>query len=327
MTKEIELKKILYSKRDGLKKSQLSVEISGKTASCELVNTIRRLILEHVPTYTFDKSTINIEENTTIFDDDYMELRLSQLIIPDLSDKFDISYLHEKFWKDIDFTDPERDRHEDDNLEIQLIINKVNNTHDIMNITTNDCEVVIDGEKVEPFDKKYPILITQLRTKEVFKCVCNAVLCIGKRNDIWSGGHTWFSELSNNKFQLNIESQGQIPEHLLIMRGCEGYIERLEEIKTNIANTYNRVEFTKSKKIKLSLENDDHTVGSMINRIIQDHSNVIFSGVSRPSLLQDGVIITVATDVTNPVKIILDCIDKTINIFKDIIKQTKLINK
>ena len=62
-----------------LQNSQLVLEISGDNSNYTLVNTLRRLALDYIPTYAFPKETILIEKNNSIFDNDYMSLRLSQM--------------------------------------------------------------------------------------------------------------------------------------------------------------------------------------------------------------------------------------------------------
>ena len=100
--------------------SQLILELQGKEINEAVVNTLRRLSLEFVPTYSFSDKTINIEENSSIFPDDYMKLRLCQLTIPEL--KVPVSYLPDKYWKDVDFADPERERHPNDKSNYELYI-------------------------------------------------------------------------------------------------------------------------------------------------------------------------------------------------------------
>ena len=58
--------------------SKLILEFKGEFETNVVINTIRRVILLEIPTYAFTQKSIEITENTSIYDNDYMRLRLSQ---------------------------------------------------------------------------------------------------------------------------------------------------------------------------------------------------------------------------------------------------------
>src|SRR5579885_2835589 len=116
-----------------LQSSQLIIEISGKSVNSALVNTFRRISYDYIPTYAFPTESIYIEKNTSIFNNDYMKLRLSQMTIPNIVNK--IYYLEDKYWKNIKYDNPERDKHPNDKKILEFYVNAINNTNEIMNVT------------------------------------------------------------------------------------------------------------------------------------------------------------------------------------------------
>src|ERR1700679_658047 len=104
---DINIKQIHKQPFENLQASQLILDISGTTVNCCLVNSLRRLCIDHIPTYSGCEKSIVIDKNTSIcYDNDYMRLRLSQITVPNV--QIDVSHLEDKYWKDIDFGDPNR---------------------------------------------------------------------------------------------------------------------------------------------------------------------------------------------------------------------------
>ena len=110
-------------------KSQIDDEIKlifkGKNVNNVTVNTLRRVILSEVPTYSITHDTIDIEKNTTVFNNDYVKQRLCFIpLLPNISNKITLL-----------------DENTKDKLEADLIdiyIEKENNTTNEMCVTTND---------------------------------------------------------------------------------------------------------------------------------------------------------------------------------------------
>ena len=57
--------------------SRLELNLKGKNLNYVVLNTLRRTIFSDVPIYAFDKITIN--KNTSIFNNNYMKLRIENL--------------------------------------------------------------------------------------------------------------------------------------------------------------------------------------------------------------------------------------------------------
>ena len=112
-----ELKKQPFKKYDG---SELHLNITGNDVNHVIINTLRRAVLDLVPTYAFVAESIIIEENTSIFDNDELKNRLSGIPIFDVD--VPVTLMSEDYWKNINYSDPERKKHPDDNKSLEMYI-------------------------------------------------------------------------------------------------------------------------------------------------------------------------------------------------------------
>ena len=304
-----------------LQASQLVLEFVGSTVNTSLINTLRRLSLDYIPTYAFASELIQIEENTSIFNNDYMRLRLSQITIPKIQIPF--AHISDKYWRFIEYSNPDREKYENDQKNIEIYLNIVNDSQDILNVTTNHMQVFEDGnELAEKFDPKYPHLLVQLRPKESFKFRAQAALGLGKRNNIWAAAaQSFYSELDNNRFKLVIESQGQMDEYEILHKGCQIMKIKLDEIRNIINKNYNLPTIIDQDSLIIKLQNEDHTIGNILNEFLQNNKNILFSGLSKPDLLLDEIVIKFVSASNNPLIPLFETIDYIIDIFNEIEKQ------
>lgn len=323
---DVKLKEVSKREFKNLQSSQLVIELSGKTVTTALVNTIRRLAYDYVPTYSFPRELITIDKNESIFDNDYMRLRLSEITIPKISSK--VNYLDDKYWRNVNFSNPDREKHPDDNKTLELYVNVINDTKEVMNVTTEYARVFENGVEVQgKFDPKFPCLLIQLRPGGIFSCRCLAALSVGKVNHIFcAAGNAYFEE-KDGKFLLTLESQGQLDEYEILHKSCVVIKEKLNITKQLIKQNYDLPNIKDKKKLKLELINEDHTLGNLINDFLQDHKDVLFSGLAKPSPLIDRMIITIATIKNNPLSVIMETIDNIIKIFDNIESQIKKLSK
>lgn len=315
---DIKIKQIHKQDSKNLQASQLIIEFSGLTVNSSLVNTIRRLSYDHIPTYAFPTENITIEKNSSIFNNDYMKLRLSQITIPDINNN--IYFLEDRYWKDINFNDPEREKHIDDKKILELYVTVTNNTNEIMNVTTEDVKIFENGEELKnKFDPKFPCLIIQLRPSEVFSCRCVGVLGIGKINNIWAGAsNCYYDELDEHKFKFTIESQGQMDEYEILHKGCKALKEKINIVKKVILDKYNIPQIKGTNKLKIIIENEDHTIGNIINEYLQNNKNILYSGMSKPDLLVDNIIIKFVSVKNDPIIPLIETLDYINKIFSTI---------
>ena len=145
----INIKEIKHMKFHELHGSSLVLEFSGESLNIKHINAIRRVSMDDIPVYAFPAELIKIECNNTIFNNDYMRLRLSQ--IPILNFDNDLDYLDNKYLNmEINFDNPNFIKYEKEKL-IEIYINSYNNTPDNINVTTNDIIYIEDGEPVKKY--------------------------------------------------------------------------------------------------------------------------------------------------------------------------------
>lgn len=324
-TIDIKVKEISKQEFKNLQSSQLIVEISGKSVSEVIVNTLRRLAYDYVPTYAFPSELITIDKNISIFDNDYMRLRLSEITVPNISNK--VYFLEDKYWKDIDFANPNREKHPDDNKILELYVNATNETKENMNVTTEHVKVFENGVELKgKFDPKFPSLIIQLRPGGAFSARCVAACSIGKNNHIFSAaGNAFFdeSEQNPNSFNLTLESQGQMNEYEILYKSCLVMKEKLLQTKEIAKESIN--EFS-GNELKLELKNEDHTLGYILNEFLQNNKEILYSGVAKPNPLADMMVITMIISPSSkkkPLIIFQETIDNLIKLFDNIREQIK----
>ena len=148
--------------------SKLVLKFTGTDINNIFINTLRRISMSDIPVYAFCSDLIKITANTSVFNNDMMRCRLEQL--PIVNTDCDIFYLEDKYWKDVDYSDPKRLKHPKETM-IDLQINSYNDTNDIKNVTTSDIRYFEDGEEVlNKYNVECPILLVQLRPAETLKC-------------------------------------------------------------------------------------------------------------------------------------------------------------
>lgn len=307
----------------GFDYSQLVLQVSNVKLS--IINGIRRICLRDIPIYAWEPATINIEHNDTIFNNDMMRLRISNL--PIFNIKNDVLFLSQKFWKNIDFTDSKRPKHPNEQ-KIEMYISEHNDTLSDKDIYSDTIKLFIDGKKIdEPFKNIEKILIIRLRPNQTFKAHCRAVLAIGELNDIYSGAsNIFFKTIKDNEHKLTIESQGQMDEYELVSKACDIAVKKLQDVKENIKKNYTNVKDNK-EHIEIVLKNEDHTMGNIITEGLQEQKNVVFSGLAKIDLLIKEVKIKYLTKDKNPLDSIYKSIDNKIIEIKDFQKELVKIGK
>lgn len=300
-----------------LQASSLSLEFSGKPITEVRLNTLRRVLLLNIPTYAFTKDTINITNNTSIYNNDYMRLRLSQITFPNI--KHNIIMLDEKYYKGIDYKDSEREKHSNDVDTYELYVNAQNDTNKIISITTATPGVQFfknGKEIVNTFDKNYPHLILKLKKGQSFNCQCTAVLNIGETDNIWSSvANCWYKETGKNKFNFTLQSQGQRGEKDLLITSCKYIKNKLNKTKIELKNQFKGSDAQYVKEIIF----DNITEGFIINDFLQEHTNVLCSGAIKKDLLVDRITVKFKTNKKSPQTCIFEAIDKIIK-FYDVIE-------
>nr|QBK88392.1 MAG: DNA directed RNA polymerase subunit L [Mimivirus LCMiAC01] len=324
MSFDIKIIELRKQKERGLEASELILEFSGKDVNDIVINTLRRLSYDYIPSYSFCTDTINIEQNNSIFNNDYMRLRISQMQIPNIN--HNMTYLPSKYWKNVKYYSKNRPIFPKDKLKYEIQLRITNTTSDVLNVTTNHIAFYKNDKQIYPIDKKYPHLILQLRPKEQFICNAHAVLGLGKNDNIWSAiNKCYFDKTGQNKYKFHILSSGQLDEYDILHKACVILKEKLIEIKNIISSKYPTS--SNGKIIIINLDNEDHTTGAIINDILQNRKDIQYSGLAKEDLLKDEITIKYITSNKNPIKPFFEALDHAANMFTYVDKLIKKIGK
>ena len=315
-------------KSNGLDASWLSIKLYGKDLNIKLINSLRRCICDDLPTYAIPPELINIDINTCVaFNNDYMRLRLS--LLPVYGVDSNLFFLPEKYWKNVNLNDIKREKHANEEL-VEMYINVHNNSSEIMNVTTENIKMNVAGEQISPYSKKYPILIVKLKPNDRFKCNMKAVLGVGSKHAIWqSAKNAYYDEIEDKKdnyYKFTLEGNQQSDEKEILIRGCKYLIKRIDDIKLDFENKIKSKEILPEKKIHFHLQNENHTLGEILNYEFQDHKDILGSGLVKPDYLIKAIIIKIESvpDLVSPFSAMIECMD---NIIKKLSHFGKVISE
>ena len=196
----------------------MTFEIYGSKINHVIVNTIRRTILEMIPTYAFDRKDIIISKNSSIYNNDQMTLRLSQIPvikiynnIENLNKIFELEYestlsMYEKKLDDINIIETKNQLIKLEKAQNFIIYIDIKNiSGNDMIVTTSDKCVIYKykGETIlSPY--KNPICLIKLKDKEEFQCIMTSSLHIGMTNSIFiPTAACYFDDGDNNDDDSN----------------------------------------------------------------------------------------------------------------------------
>lgn len=310
---DINVDKIQFKKND-FDETQLILNIYGDSVNNFILNSLRKVCTDQVPVYAFHSSGIKILKDSTVFDP--TELKMILPALPIFGVKHDVKFIPYKFYDNIEEF-PENTK----NIEYYLNVkNKDYGT--IKNVTTNDLLISIDDERVKNetiYNKDCPIGLCKLRYNDEIELSMKAKLGVGEMNGIFNASHTWFNDLNqepeelekinkiidiNNKEKISskkikqqdkknnyiliIESSGQLHELELLKRAIGLIIIKTKSILADIKIKSDSGELNDYKEI-FDFENEDFTCIGEINYLLQDDPDVIFSGASKPNLLEKRI--------------------------------------
>ena len=99
---DLNIKEVKYE-IDEFDSSCLTLDISGKEAHHSIINSLRKVCLDQIPIYAFDRGKIKILRNSSVYDNTEMEVRLSQLPIKRIDTN--VKFLPLKYYKNVNFAD------------------------------------------------------------------------------------------------------------------------------------------------------------------------------------------------------------------------------
>ena len=297
--------------KNGQTNNRLHFSIKGSSINTVFVNTIRRVCLDLIPYIAFNKDDIEIMKNTSIYNNDIIRLRLSTFPLIELTNDIELVDHINEF---------EQNKYSEDSFEkLSIFFSKNNDTTEIINVTTDDCQFYLGDKKIDSIYKS-PLLITKLKQGEEIRGSCKSSVSIGLHNGIYCAVQKCcYEEISDNEFIFKIESRGQISEIDIIKRVCLIIKTKLELIKSKFTD-----KVINGTEIELTLQNEDHTLGNLITNYLQNNNNVSYAGYKIDHPLQRKVEIILKTNGSKKLKtIFLETLDTIIYDFNKFEKKIK----
>ena len=302
--------------------SRLEFKITG--VDNNIVNCFRRVALSYIPIYVF--KDIKISDNTSIFNNNYMKLRLINLPVLGIATD---NMIYTKPLELIDDTEEEADGVDnidmsanDNNVnsstlkQLTMYLDKQNNTNEIITVGTDDCKFYYMEKQIEtPYRLPYcgNIPIIKLQPKQKIKL--SAITHLGIENE--SSNHSAvsifsFKMLDETSYNMYLESRGQLDEKTILNYVYHNIINLLDKFIGLMPDDTNIIG-------KILVNDGDHTLGTLISAGLQTHKKVKFGGYNMPHLLDNKILFHYELYKNDNIKDILqDIVDKYKKIFTTI---------
>lgn len=300
---KMDLELLNFRPHDDIKRGMIEIKCTGEDCNDQFLNAIGRIAIKRIPMYAFAKTLIKIERINTEtgyhdsvpFNHDMMRDRLKNTPVMNLDPG--IPFLHEKYWRNVDYRAADRQVHENEKrVEIYIDAKNVASEGDdaILHVTTNDAKIYVDDELTNLYSEEYPLLILSLKPKEAFRCSMRAVLGVGLIDTCWDAcsNFCYDQETIPGSTIIKFQSASQFDEFVLIERSLEYFRIRTKLLKDEIHRLY-LLEKDHSNRFIIVINDEDHTMGEPINYEIQSHDDIAKSSSIKPDHLVRQIIIDV----------------------------------
>jgi DNA-directed RNA polymerase subunit L len=313
--------------------TRLELHIKGDDINYIILNTLRRIIMTNIPIYAF--TDFNFKKNKSIFNGNYLKLRLKNIPVWGIENKIDIftpekqitnQVINDDYGEEDNYQDDQDNKQPDLNSstlnQLTMFVDYTSTSKEIVTVTTDHAKFYFSEKKIDsPYSIPIPLVKLQPEQSITFSAITS--LGIEKTSAIFSAVSVcYYIEKNSNEYQFIIESKGQLDEKRIIDVAIINIINKLENISKNISST---IDDSKLEG-EIILINEDNTMGNLLTHGLQKHKDIKFAGYNIPHLLVDKAIIHYElktkkriTDVFN------DVIEENIKLFKKIQSLNKLI--
>jgi DNA-directed RNA polymerase subunit L len=303
--------------------SRLEFDIKGVNHT--IVNTFRRIILTNIPIYSFNNITIS--ENTSVFNNNYMKLRISNMPVFGIAAENPIftppkKTIVKEDVGDVGDIDINVNYGSNDDVVnssslklLTMYVDYVNKTNEIITVGTDDCKFYF-AEKQIPSPYSINIPIIKLQTKQKIKLSAITELGIEETSSIYSPVSIFtYKKIAEDNYIVTIESRGQLDEKKIFQYAHDN-------IKMMLDNFLQLIPDKEDISGKLLMTNADHTIGNLISEGLQEHKKVKFAGYNSPHLLDKKIVFHYElTEKMNIKDIITEIVKDYIELFYDINKK------
>jgi DNA-directed RNA polymerase subunit L len=279
-----------------IQQSFLKYKLSGKNINYIIANTIRRIISEDIPVYSFNE--FKFEKNTSVLHNNYLITRLKQLPIFGIKNNIDyIDMLHSnisihedlnEYNNDID-PEPDLNMDIDKNIssstlkQLTMYVNYKNDKNEIVRVTTDDAKFYFNQKLlVKPY--KTPIELLKLHPGQ--EIAFSAISNVGTENmnAMYSCvSRNFYNEITENEFEMECHSSGQITERRILEVAFINIQRKLDNFQNLINSDNTKIKFTgKEDEGVIVLNGETYTFGNLIAKGMQEHENISFAGYNVP---------------------------------------------
>ena len=275
------------------KNNRLELNIIGVNNT--IVNCIRRVAMSYIPIYSFNK--IIISQNTSIFNNNYLQLRLRNMPVYDIMSDTHV-FITKKKEKEVIVEETNIEITNDIDTSVVDVLNSsslkqltmyldyTNNTNDIVTVGTDDCkfyymEKLIDSPYKLPLCGNIPII--KLQANQKIKLSAITELGIENMNAMYSAISIFTFKINDIlNYDMAIESRGQLDELKILNFSLSILCDILDKLIAIVPDNYNI-------SGKILLDDSDHTIGTIIAEGLQNHKKIKFAGYNMPHPLENKV--------------------------------------
>ena len=323
---DIKFNQDLLDKND----NRLELTLEGKDINHVVINTLRRVGMTDIPIYSFDD--IEITENKSIFNNDYMRLRIRTLPLTNVANK--VIYLDDiekekvispenKLLEenaeiaigndDIDFNEVKQVVNDTYDM-ITMFLDIQNNKDEILSVTTDDCKFYNNGQEIKNIYND-PLLLIKLKKDQKIKLSAISKLGKEKTSGLYSAvSILTYKQLTDNKFKMIMESRGQLSEYRIMYVASMNIIKFMENILEMIPEDNSNLEG------ELHSNNLDHTYGNLLVTGMLQHKDVDFAGYAKPHLLDNKIVIKYILKKNSIYQVVKDVSEYYIQLFTKLSK-------
>ena len=292
----------IIDKNDELGNSRLDFKISGSNIDYIIVNSLRRTIFTNIPIYTFND--FKFEKNNSIFHNNYVKLRLQQMPvwgIKNMVDFIDNDNINNKITDKMVKIDEEDDDEQYNDPDTKTVINSSslnqltmyinykNKSNQIMSVTTSHAKFYYDEKQIQsPY--KNECLIVKLQPGQEFALSSITKLGIEEYDTMYSAvSIVTYKQINENEFDFSLESRGQISEKRILQVALINIERNMRKFLKVFLEDIKKSTDIHDEEGLIIVHNQDHTLGNLISRGMQQHSKIKFAGYNLPHPLAKKV--------------------------------------
>ena len=273
--------------------SRLEFKISGPNIDYIVANTIRRTIMTNIPIYAFGE--FKFEKNSSIFHNNYIKLRLSHMPVWSINNSVDFLETpkpNEPITNDMDVINEENENDDGDDVQLEIdetidsstlkqltmYINVKNKTNDIITVTTHDAKFYYEEKKI-PSPYKAPIPIVKLQPKQEIAFSAITTIGVEEMDTMFTPVCICvYKQINDNEFDFIVESRGQISEKRIILVALINIERKLKNFIKLLVDNKSVLDNDNKKSGIIIVNNEDHTLGNIISKGMQQHKLISFAG-------------------------------------------------